>query len=299
MKKTFFILAFLASALSFLQAWDISDGTATITGYGSTSMTTDVTFTVSRTGTAGKASFYILVSGTMIGTDYLPGTRKTFLAGNLNAGSLKVFVRPTNQTTEIGSVNQTGTMVVSGSINNNSSSTKVSIRVATGTGRVPAGTYTNTFVLQLYTGSAVPGQGTLQSGATGNLAVSVTSSTAQTFSIQMNPSSVSFGTGMVPDVAYTANSSMVITAPASFSVSARSMNNGFLIHTNTVDTIPYHFYFNNEPAEVVLGSGLVRILNSSVDIAGISYPLRFQTDPLGFIEPGTYSDTLYFMFTTQ
>lgn len=299
MKKAIFLLAILIIRVSVVQSWDINDKTVSITSYTNTTKSANITFTVSRADSVGNVPFYILVSGVTIGTDYLPGIRKTFLNNDVNASSLQVFIRPQGETTEIGSIDQGGTMVVSGTVANKSKSVNVTMTVATGTGRVPLGTYTNTFVLQLYTGSLTPGQGMFQSGATGNLTVSVASSTTSPFSIQLIPSSVSFGTNMIPDTAYIANSSMLVTAPATFSISARSLRSGLLLHTNLEDTIPYHFYFNNNTAEVNLGSGLVRLVYSSGAVSGVTYPLRFETDMLGFIQPGLYSDILYFMFTTQ
>lgn len=299
MKKSFFLFTLLILSLSTAHSWDINNKTASITNYASASKNVNVTFTVSRLDSVGAVPFYILVSGVTIGADYLPGIRKTFLGGAVNASSLEVFIRPSGQTVEIGSVDTGGTIAVSGTVANGRTSTNVVINVATGTGRVPKGTYTNIFVLQLYTGSLNPGEGTYQSGATGNLTVSVASSTTSTFSISLSPSSVSFGASMVPDTAYSATSSMLVTAPATFSISARSLRGGNLLHTNLEDTIPYHFYFNNVPTEVDLGSGLVRLIYSTTAVTNKTYPLRFETDALGFIEPGTYSDTLYFMFTTQ
>jgi hypothetical protein len=299
MKKSFLLFAVLILSLSAAHSWDINNKTASITNYASASKNVNVTFTVSRLDSVGAVPFYILVSGVTIGADYLPGVRKTFLGGAVNASSLEVFIRPSGQTVEIGSIDQAGTMVVSGTVPDGRTSTTVVINVATGTGRVPKGTYTNIFVLQLYTGSLNPGEGTFQSGATGNLTVSVASSTTSTFSISLSPTSVSFGNSMVPDTAYTATSSMLVTAPATFSISARSLRSGLLLNANLEDTIPYHFYFNNEPTEVNLGSGLVSLIYSTTAVTNKTYPLRFETDALGFIEPGLYSDTLYFMFTTQ
>ena len=293
MKKSIFLLTILFVMVFAVQSWDINNKTVSILSYTNAMKSANTTFTVSRIDSVGNVPFYILVSGVTIGADYLPGIRKTYLGGAVTASSLKVFVRPQGQTTEVGSVDQAGTMVVSGTILNGSTTKTVGFTVATGTGRVPKGTYTNIFVLQLYTGSLTPGQGTYQSGATGNL------TTTSTFSILLNPSTVSFGSSMVPDTAYTATTSMLVTAPATFSISARSLQGGILLNANGEDSIPYHFYFNNSATETNLGSGLVRLLNSSLAVSGVTYPLRFETDTIGFIESGLYSDTLYFMFTTQ
>jgi len=245
--------------------------------------------------------FYILVSGASLDGNYLPGTRRVYQGGVTSGNSIQVYIGTAAGTTEFGGNDIGGTTVFSGSIASGNTSTNMKIYVTTAAaGKVPKGSpataYTNTFSIQLYTGSLLAGSGTIQTGVVGNLLVSVSSSTTNTFTMTLGASSVTFGAALMSGYSYNTSTTMKITAPASFSVSVNSANLGDLVCTDG-DSFAYHLFIDG--TEKSLTGGLVQLIKNGASASGTTYTLGFTTDILDFPLGGNYSDTLTLMFTTQ
>lgn len=278
--------------------WSVSTNAVSITNYNGTQLNSSVNLTISRDNGTGSASYYLLVAGATLDGNYQAGYRRTYKGSNTADSSLQVYIRPSSGTSEIGTQNVSGTVVASGSMTSGTKSKTIAIKFYTGTGKVPSGTYTNTFQFQLYTGSTSAGSGTLQSGAIGSVSASVTSSTSSTMSISLGTATCSFGSALVADQSYSTSTTMTVTAPSRFSISAKSANLGSLVNASG-ESFHYHFYFNGSATETILTAGLVRLIYSTTAVSSKSYALAFTTDTLGFLEPGVYSDNLTLMFTTQ
>jgi hypothetical protein len=297
-----FISFFLLTLSCFGVTYSVNTMTATITTYAGTSANVSVNLTVTRSDTTGGATpFYILVSGATLDGNYLVGTRRAYQGGSLTGNSMQVYLQ-NSSSAEIGTTNTSGTTVASATFGTFSTTKTVAVKLVTGSGKLPRGSptaFTNTFQFQLYTGSLLAGSGTLQSGAVGNVSASVTSTTTSTFSMSLGASSVSFGSTMAADNSYTASTTMTITAPSNFSISAKSGNLGYLVGTVAGESFPYHVYFNGSATESSLTGGLVKLITSASAVTGTSYTLSFKTDILGFLIADNYTDTLTLMFTTQ
>lgn len=262
--------------------------------YSGTALNSSQTLTIRRTGTSGKVNFYLLITSASIGSGD-PGSRRVYLNGASEyESSLQVYIRRSTGTTEISSLNETGAYALVGSIASGSSSTTVSIKVATSSGRVPQGSYTNTFSVQIFTGTQTPPGGVPD--AIGTLTVNISATQINTMTMSFSDNSIcDFGT-MEAGYSYSKTLTMTVTAPATFTISAASKNGGKLVLA-VDETIGYSFYFNGSIKD--LSTGIVKLVTSTTNATNTVYTLEFVTDTLTYAEAGQYTDSLYLMFTTS
>lgn len=297
-KKKSILIIFMFAVLvlsSYGTTWTVSSVSSAIT-YTYTSQTSYKSFTVTRSDRTGKAYYYLLVSGAALGSS-ATGARKVYLNGNENDSSIQIFLRPSSDTTEIGTDNISGATVISGSMSSGSKTGTLNFRVVTASGSVPDGSYTNVFTFQLYTGSQTPPGGTAQSGVVGTLTVTITVSQGRTVSLSVSPANCSFGSALSEGNTYSVGATLWVTAPANYTISVFSTYGGKL-YLSADDTIAYYFYFNGSATATDLSHGSVELVTSSTTATNKSYSLNFTTVPIGFITPGLYNDILTFTFTT-
>ena len=252
------------------------------------------TITTSRDYPWGKVNYYYLISGATIG-DFSVGNRKLYLDGNPASAWLAVYVRPTTTMSEIGTTNTRGTTVISGTMGFNVLSSDVQFNVVldptrTGTS-IPDGTYQNTFIFSLYTGSLVPPKGKLA-----NVFVSVTVIAEVKLSViqlTMSPTFCDFGS-MVAGNNYSVSTVLLVESNRTFSIVASSEHSGKLYLSDT-DAIPYKMIF--EGKSFSLADGNVQLV-SLVPAGKVSYKASFDIVNLEFVEPGTYKDTVTFLVTS-
>jgi hypothetical protein len=313
MKKWGLVLCYAFVGLSLCSAaWSVTTGGATISfSYdGSVNMNVSKTLTVNRgTTSGGKVYFYILISGAGVGS-FAPGERRVFNSSNIANASFQVFLQRSSTVpdTEVGSINQVGTFVTSGSIASGASSGTAPyyyhIRKAEGV--VPAATYANTFSYTVYTtGSTNPVSSNILTTTSptamcsGTQTVNVVSTTpAANFSFTLLPTTLNFN-NLQPTSTVSTSVDMQIKAPANFAISAYSSNQGLLKQGGTTDTLPYHLVYNSNT--ISLANGVVRIFSDAVGTGGIvkTYTLTVALDEIGIKDPVTYTDNLYLNFTTQ
>ena len=243
MKKSLAILAlaiFLALGQAAVGAWSMDSKTVNLP-YTGTALNSSQSLTIKRTGTSGKVNFYLLITSASIGSGD-PGSRRVYLNGASEyESSLQVYIRRSTGATEISSLNDTGAYALVGSIANGASSTTVSIKVATSSGKVPQGDYSNTFSVQIFTGTQTPPGGVPD--AIGTLTVNISATQLNTMTMSFSDNSVcDFGT-MEAGYSYSKTMTMTVTAPATFTISAASKNGGKLV-LSVDETIGYSFYFN-------------------------------------------------------
>lgn len=293
-------LLFFGLTLFAQTTWTISNVSAAITNYDRNQANSGVkTVTVTRSSSVGAVNFYLLVGNAAYG-NYLPGSRRVYLnPSNLYDSSSNISIRrTTTASTELGSVNQTGSVALSGSMANGTASANLTFYVYSSTGEIPDGTYTNIFTFSLYVGSATVGSGTPTPATGGNVNVSLSSIGGETFSISFTSSIADFGE--INPAGDEALATMRVTAPQRYTISAFSQNSSTLRNpASPLDIIPYTFYFNNSSTPTSLSNGLVKLVYNSNAATNLSYPLRFVTGPIGFLEAGTYTDNVTFMFTSQ
>jgi hypothetical protein len=291
-------LAFLCSTFLFSQTWTISNVTANIANYDNKQVTSTVSVTVTRSPTTGTASFYLLVGGATYG-DYTEGRRRVYINPvNLYDSSSKILIRRTSSaSTEIGSLNQSSVVVLSSSFTAGQGSKSITFYVSSSTGEIPDGTYTNSFFFNLYVGSTTAPNGTFTLASGGIITVTLTSVGAETFSITI-PNPIADLGEVNPD-GDEVSTTIRVTAPARYTISAWSKNSSVLINPASSDTIPYKFYFNGSSTATSLANGLTQLVYNSNAATDLQYQLRFATDPIGFLEAGNYTDTVTFMFTSQ
>lgn len=301
MKKygfTIFLTLFCGSVLFSQVTWSISNVNATITNYDwSQANSSQKTVTITRSSSAGSVNFYLLIGNAAYG-NYLPGSRRVYLnPSDLYDSSSNISIRrTTSASTEIGSINQASTSVLSGSMTSGTASRNLTFYVYSSTGEIPDGTYTNVFTFFLYVGSTTAPSGVLTPATGGNITVSLTSVGGETFSISFTSSMADFGE--INPAGDEALVTMRVSAPARYTISAYSKNASTLVNPNSpLETIPYTFYFNGVVKS--LSSGLVQLVYNSNTATNLSYPLRFTTGPIGFLEAGNYTDIVTFMFTSQ
>ncbi|MEW6547865.1 MAG: hypothetical protein AB1407_00195 [Spirochaetota bacterium] len=301
MKKfgpVFFLFLLCGSSLLAQTTWTISNVTANITNYDTRQANSGKrTVTITRSTASDAVSFYLLVGNAIYG-DFLPGNRRVYLnPSNFYDSSSKISIRrTTNASTEIGSINQTGTTALSGSMASGTASMNLTFYVYSSTGEIPDGPYTNIFTFFLYVGSATIGSGSLTPATGGNINVTLTSVGGETFSITFTSPIADFGE--INPAGDEALATMRVTAPRRYTISAFSQNASTLLNPNSpLETIPYTFYFNG--AVKSLSDGLVQLVYNSNAANNLNYPLRFVTGPIGFLEAGDYTDTVTFSFTSQ
>jgi hypothetical protein len=242
--------------------------------------------------------FYLLVSDATLDHLYQVGTRRLYKDGDISDSSLRIYVRPSSGSIEIGTTNSSGVVVASGTISSGTYYKDVTIKAVTGTGRVPSGTYSNSYLLQLYIGATSPPGGTEVASAVGSVNISVNSITYSTMTVSLASSTLNFGSALEEGQSPSAQTTLLVTAPARFSISAKSENNGYLKFDNE-DYFPYKFYFNGSTTPVDLSGGIVRLIYSTSAVTDKSYSLLFTAGPLDFLSAGTYSDIVSITFTTQ
>ena len=264
--------------------------------YTTSSLNTTKSFTVKRDSGTGTAYFYLLVSGAQYGSSAV-GERRVYLNGDENNSSLHILLRPSSGTSEIGTDNISGTTNISGTMYSGTKSKTVYFKIVTGAGAIPSGVYTNVFTFQLYTGSTASGGGTALP-VFGTLTLTVTVFSTKTFSIQINPDTVNFGSALLAGYSYSANTTMTVTAAGNFRITVLSLHSGHL-YLSEEEQIAYSLYFNNSSTATDLSDGLTILLSSSQSVTNHDYPLRFVTEVIDFIEPGLYTDSLLFTFTTN
>lgn len=292
-------------------AWSVTSGySLSITSYTGSVKSVSKSLTVSRGSATGSISyFYILISGAGVDANYAPDNRRVYAGSSIAGNSIQIFIRRTASTsaTEVGSNNSSGSLVIGGSISASSSSKSVSIYFYTDTGVVPAATYTNSFTYQVYTtGTTQPYDSsyylTSTSAtpvATGTMTLNVTSSTSSSsFSLSLNPTSLAFD-DLIPDVAPIQNVTLSIKAPANYAVAAQSANKGIMTLSGETDTLSYHLIYNS--SIFYLADGIVQLFKSSTGTGSstVDYVVTVELDAVGMQEPGTYTDNLYFTFTSQ
>jgi hypothetical protein len=256
-----------------------------------------ITVTVARSSSVGTANFYLLIGNASYG-DYIEGNRRVYLnQANLYDSSSKIRIRLTKTaSTEIGSQNLTSDTELAGTILDGQVSKNLTFYVSSSTGEIPDGTYTNVFTFRLYVGSITAPTGILTPAPGGNITVSLISVGGETFLISFTSSIADFGE--INPAGDEALATMIVTAPARYTISAFSRNSSTLINTiSPLETIPYTFYFNGTIKS--LSSGLVQLVYNSLAATNQNYPLRFVTGPIGFLEAGNYIDNVTFMFTSQ
>lgn len=289
-------LCVLFAGLSYGVTWTVGTTSASIAGFTGASKNVTVNLSISRSDSTTAASYYLLVSGASLGF-FSVGDRKAYKDNALDQSSVKILVCPGGAgTTEIDTLNVSNAIEASGSMTVGQSTKNIAIKFITGTGPVPAGIYVNVFNFQLYVGAAAAPKGSKEPGVEGSITVTVTSTVSNTMDITFTSSTINFGEALAPGQSYTASTTMKLTAPKGFSLTAFSDNLGKLMLTNG-DSFTYQFSFAGKVKS--LSSGLVSLISNGGGVTNKSYALSFTTEVLGFIEPGTYSDMLTFVFTTQ
>jgi hypothetical protein len=296
MKKSlalFLLLIFIAVGQAAVGAWSMDSKIVNLS-YSGTALNSSQTLTIRRTGTSGKVNFYLLITSASIGSGD-PGSRRVYLNGTSEyESSLQVYIRRSTGTTEISSLNETGAYALIGSIANGSSSTTVSIKVATSSGKMPQGSYTNTFSVQIFTGTQTPPDGVPD--AIGTLTVNVNATQANTMTMSFSDNGICDFGAMEAGNSYSKTISMTVTAPATFTISAASKNGGKLLLAPD-EVINYSFYFDGTLKD--LSGGIVKLVTSTTTATNRVYTLDFVTETLAFAEAGQYTDSLYLMFTTS
>ena len=299
MRKAGLALLFLIAAIASLNAAVTYIVTATPPStivYSDTqlsSSTTPGSISTTRSNASTNTPYYYLVSGAQLG-QFTVGNRRLYLNGSISGSWLNVYLQPTAGSTEIGSTNTSGTTVISGTMNKNLASTVQFIAVtdpaATGA-NIPDGTYQNTFTFSLYVNSTTPPGGT--SAAT---SVSVTVSATVSLSVitvTVSPATCDFGL-MAAGNSYSASTLLSVQSNRVYSIVASSTHSGSLFLSAT-DTIAYTFSFAG--TSYPLSSGSVQLVtNAPAGSAG--YAVNFGIPTLGFIQPGTYSDSVTFVVSS-
>lgn len=295
MKKSLAIILLLTLRIAghiAVGAWSMDPKNVTLS-YSGTALNSSQTLTIRRTGTSGVAPFYLLITAASIGS-VNPGLRRVYLGGVSEYDSaLQIFIRRATGTTEIASVNATGAYALVGSIANGSSSVNVSFKLASGSGRMPNGAFTNLFTVQIFTGTQTPPDGVPD--ATGTLTVTINSTQTQTMTMSLsNGGLCSFGE-MSEGNSYTASVTLTVTASSTFTISAISKNGGKIMLAPD-EMINYTFSFAGITKD--LTNGAVKLITSTKNVSKKDYTLLFVTETIPFTEPGDYTDSLYLMFTT-
>jgi hypothetical protein len=295
------ILLFVLQTFNSLsaQTYTVGNASISITNYSSSVRSGSAVVRVSRTTSSGSLPFYLLISDATLDHLFEVGTRRLYRLGDINDSSLRIYVyRSSSGSIEIGTTKTLGTVVASGTINNKSTFKDVTIYAKTGTGRVPSGSYSNSFSLQLYTGATSPPGGTLAVSGVGKLDISAESITYSAMTISLANSTISFGSALAEGGTPEVQTTFTVTAPDKFSISVNSKNHGYL-KLSDEDYFPYSLYFNGATTPVDLSGGLTRLVYSTSAVTDVSYSLRFTAGPLDFLLAGTYSDVLSITFTSQ
>jgi len=296
-KKSLAILVlalFVAASQAVVGAWSIDSKTVALSYSGSVVTSSTQYLTVRRTGTSGKVTFYLLITAASIGSAD-PGSRRVYFNGTSEyENALQVYIRRSSGTTEISSLNETGAYALLGTMNSGVASTTVAFKVATSSGKMPLGSYTNTFSVQIFTGTQTPPNGVAD--AIGTLTVNVNATQNNTMTMSFSDNSLCDFGMMEAGYSYSKTLTMTVTAPATFTISAISKNGGKLLLASD-ETISYSFYFNGSIKD--LSNGIVKLVTSTSTATNRVYTLEFVTDTLTFAEAGDYTDSLYLMFTTS
>ncbi len=288
-------LCLLFTRLSYGVTWTVGTTSAAIANFTGASKNVTVNLAISRDNSTTATSYYLLISGASLGL-FSVGDRKVYKDNAIDLSSVKILVCPGGSSNEISVLNNSTAIEASGSMTVGQLTKNIAIKFITGTGPVPAGVYANVFNFQLYVGAAAAPNGIKELGAEGSISVTVTSTVSNTMDITFTSPAINFGDALAADQSYTASTTMKLTAPKGFSLSAFSDNLGKLVLPSG-ESFNYQFSFAG--AVKSLSSGIVSLISNGAAVTNKSYALSFTTEVLGFIEPGMYSDMLTFVFTSQ
>jgi hypothetical protein len=232
------------------------------------------------------------------------GSRRLYKTDDVTK-SIVVQLRPAGGTTEIGSTNTTGAIVVTGNfVRNQFSNVALDVVIPSITPSVPDGTYTNTFYFDAYTKSKastlLPPNGTLiTSIAPGSFAITVTVViNASQADVTASPATLAFPSALVAGNSASVSGNLITSIARPFSLSVTSVNRGVLKAPLPItDTIAYTFIFADNP--IPLQDANAPLLTNQAAEFNVSRGLTFSIPVIPFVEGGTYSDSLTFTLITN
>jgi hypothetical protein len=248
-------------------------------------------------------AFYMLVTGTTTGS-FAVGSRRLYNT-NDPTKSIAVQLRPSGSTSEIGSTNTTGAVVLTGNfIRNQYSNVSFNVVIPSITPSVPDGTYTNTFTFSAYTlskaSTLLPPNGILiTSIAPGSFVITVNVViNASQADISFAPATLSFPTLLVTGSSASVSGSMITSIARPFSLSVTSVNRGVLKAPLPItDTIAYTFTFDGTLIPLV-NVNVPLLTNQAAEFNKLRN-LIFSIPEIPFVEGGTYTDSLTFTLITN
>ena len=248
--------------------------------------------------------YYYLLTGAALGSA-APGSRKLYKDGNVLTTPIPVIIAASpiaGKDTEIGNLNQPGSVVLSGSMTDTAPSNLNFYVQVTVPADIADGVYTNAFTFSLYLYSASAGSGTLTAPSKGSLTFSVNVTIAQgSVSLSLNPTSISFNKGnpvtpLTPLADLKEKAAVNITATRGYTLTVSSSHSG-LLWLSDKDTIPY--ILKVEGVIIDLSSGKEVLIAESASAGVASYTLELAILALGDKKPGNYSDILTFIATVR
>jgi hypothetical protein len=308
MKKWIFGFLYVFLFMSSLSAytWSITPSTTTVSfsGYTGSQKSTSKTIRVSRGTTSGTTYFYLLVASANPG-QYSVGNRRLYYNSNLSDTWAQILIRRSASTTEaeVGIATDSTPKVISGTISNYSSYKNVTVYFYTGSGLLPAHTYSNTFTLELFYSSTnlVDGNGQLTgTGTTTGQFATFNVSLASTSSTSMSLGKSTIALDLAPNTAPYDTTTLSVTGGSTsiaYRIQVISAHNGNL-YMDASNFVPYLFYFNNSASATDLSAGTVTLVSAD-KYTSKTYNIKIATDSLDMLNVGTYTDTLTFIFTTQ
>lgn len=244
--------------------------------------------------------YYYLLTGATLGSA-APGYRKLYKDGNILTTPIPVIIATSpiaDKDSEIGNLNLLGSIVLAGSMVDDTPSNLNFYVHVTVPPSIADGVYTNTFSFSLYLYSTLAGSGTLTAPTKGSLTFSITVTINQgSVSLSLNPTSISFNKGnpvtpLTPLADLKEKATINITATKGYVLTVSSSNSGLLKLSET-DTIPYILKVEGSTIDLSLGAEVLIAESASAGIA--SYALELALTPIGDKKPGNYSDILTFI----
>ena len=299
-RRTIFA-AFLLAAAAFsaaAQTWTVDATSITYNNYAGTAATITTKLRVARSESGSAMPLYLLVSAADPGSAAV-GSRKIYKDGNSSSSSISIRLRPASGSTEISTPTTAGTKTVtSGTMGVSDTSIDLTVKVYFPGGTVPAGTYTGTFVFNLYTGYSSYNANAVLRGS-GILFATAEAASGTRGLISLYPANLHFGL-MQTGSSYSQTASMSVTGVSNTKVYVSSANSGKLMLGDGTSWIAYTLVVDSSATTPVTVSSfpytspIVSLTGTTTDRL---YTIAITTDTLDFLEAGDYTDTLTFTLT--
>ncbi|MCE1195813.1 hypothetical protein LWX53_04885, partial [bacterium] len=291
-RRTIFAALLLAAAAfsAAAQTWTVDATSVAYNNYAGTAATITTKLRVARSESGSSMPLYLMVYAADPGSAAV-GSRKIYKDGISSSSSISIRLRPASGTTEISTLTTSGTKTVaSGTMGVSDTSIDITVKVYFPGSTVPAGSYTGTFVFNLYTGYSSYNASAVLRGS-GILLATAEAASGTRGLISLYPTNLNFGL-MQAGFSYSQTASMSVTGVNNTKVYVSSANSGKLMLSDGSSSIAYTLVVDSSATSPVTitsfpyTSPIVALTGTTTDRL---YTIAITTETLDFLDAGDYT----------